>query len=141
MLVPAGVLVLVVLAAITVDSAIAFMAQRELAGLATGAANDAAAALREEAFYQGPGQAVSVDPELARRVATQAANRPVPGVEGLTVAVATRGPVVCVTVRGQVRFVFARAVPGAAQGTEVTGRAVATAVEGAAGTPVPPGDC
>ncbi len=137
MLVPAGVLVLVVLGAIAVDSAIAFLGQRQLADAATAAANDAAvAALSDEALY-GAGTAahLAVDPGLAQRVVDQAlAAQTVRGVEGVTAEVRTAGPVVCVTLTGYVPYLFAKAVPGAAQGTTVTGRAVASAVEGAPGT-------
>ena len=49
---PASLLIMVALAAITVDSAIAFLAQRELANATAAAANDAATrGLSEEAFY------------------------------------------------------------------------------------------
>ena len=53
LLFPAAVLIMVALAAITVDSAIAFMAQRELANATAAAANDAATeALSDRSFYQ-----------------------------------------------------------------------------------------
>lgn len=54
LLFPAALLIMLVLAAITVDSAIAFMAQRELANATAAAANDAATkALSDRAFYEG----------------------------------------------------------------------------------------
>lgn len=53
MLMPAAVFVLLVMGAIAVDSAIAFMAQRELENAVAAAANDAAvAAISEERFYR-----------------------------------------------------------------------------------------
>ncbi|MGH9157520.1 MAG: hypothetical protein ACRD1K_17180 [Acidimicrobiales bacterium] len=139
MLVPAGVLVLVILGAIAVDAAIAFLAQRELAGLAAAAANDAAAAAVSGPGFYRPGTTpiVALDPALARRVVDQAvAARNVGNIEGLTVDVRTSASQVCVTVTGHVSYLFARAVPGAARGTTVTGRAVASTIEGAPGVPV-----
>jgi len=136
MLVPAGVLVLVILGAIAVDAAIAFLAQRELAGMAAAAANDAAgAALSGPGFYEAGGRTeLTLDAALARRVVDQAvAASPVRGVEDVTVDVRVTASQVCVTVSGHVPYLFARAVPGAATGTTVTGRGVATTVEGPPG--------
>lgn len=54
LLFPAALLIMVALAAVTVDSAIAFMAQRELVNATAAAANDAATeALSDRAFYEG----------------------------------------------------------------------------------------
>ena len=54
LLFPAALLIMVALAAMTVDSAIAFLAQRELQNATAAAANDAATeALSDRAFYQG----------------------------------------------------------------------------------------
>jgi Flp pilus assembly protein TadG len=51
---PAAVLIMVALAAMTVDSSIAFLAQRELTNATAAAANDAATeAVSERAFYEG----------------------------------------------------------------------------------------
>ena len=52
LLFPAGVLIVVVLAAMAVDASIAFLGDRELAAAVAAAANDAATeALSDEAFY------------------------------------------------------------------------------------------
>ena len=52
LLFPAGLLIMVALAAMTVDSAIAFLAQRQLVQATAAAANDAAAeALSDSSFY------------------------------------------------------------------------------------------
>lgn len=54
LLFPAAILIMVALAAMTVDSAIAFLAQRELVNATAAAANDAATeALSDQAFYRG----------------------------------------------------------------------------------------
>lgn len=50
-LMPAGVLVLMVLGAIAADSAVVFQADRKLADVASGLANDAAGMLDEATFY------------------------------------------------------------------------------------------
>ncbi|HEX9531019.1 MAG TPA: hypothetical protein VF954_07765, partial [Acidimicrobiales bacterium] len=55
LLVPAAVLVLVILGAIAVDSAVVFLGQRELANGADAAANDAATAFSDPAFYRAGG--------------------------------------------------------------------------------------
>lgn len=78
LLVPAGVLVLIILGAISVDFAIAFSRQRELSSLAAAVANDAAtAALSDERFYRGSatdaegpagGSDLEIDPVAARRL-------------------------------------------------------------------------
>ena len=99
MLVPAGVLVLVILGAIAVDSAIAFLAQRELTGAAAAAANDAAAAaISDQTFYSGqpsarPG-AVEIDDEAARRVVQAAleSRAPARGYPHRGVGASTRPP-------------------------------------------------
>ena len=54
LLFPAALLIMVALAAMTVDSAIAFLAQRQLVNATAAAANDAAtAALSDRSFYEG----------------------------------------------------------------------------------------
>ena len=142
MLVPAAVLVLVILGAIAVDSATAFLGQRELAGAAAAAANDAATAISPAHFYRSGGGAegaVAIDDDRARRVAERAVSARAPrGVEVTAFSVeATRGQV-CVTIVGRVEYVFAKAVPGVARHTTVQARAEATAVEGPAGSPLAP---
>ncbi|MDQ3898625.1 MAG: hypothetical protein M3326_15505 [Actinomycetota bacterium] len=53
LLFPAGLLIMVALAAMAVDSAIAFLAQRELVNATAAAANDAATeALSDSSFYE-----------------------------------------------------------------------------------------
>ena len=135
MLVPAAVLVLIALAAIAVDSAIVFMAQRQAGDIAAAAANDAAgAALSEGAFYGGG--AVALDPA---RVATVAADAVAARGGGLDLvgppSIVVRGRQVCVTVQARVRYLFSPAVPGAPRGRTVTARAAATAVEGTRAVP------
>jgi len=142
MLVPAAVLVLVILGAIAVDFSVAFLGQRELTSAAAAAANDASTAIAEERFYRsGAGDAgdVVIDGGRAARVVDQAlAARAPRGVTIDGVSVDPSGGQVCVVLRGRVDYVFAKAVPGMADGAVVQGRSTATAVTGAAGSPVEP---
>lgn len=141
---PAGVLVLIILGAIAVDFAVAFLGQRELSSLASAVANDTAtAALSDERFYRGAGGAggdvgageIEIDPVAARRLAQEAVERRSPrGLRNIVVDAQAEGARVCVRLRGDVDYVFAKAIPGAADGTTVEGTAVATAVEGDPGT-------
>lgn len=139
LLVPAGVLVLVVLGAIALDFAVAFLGQRELSGAAAAAANDVAAvAVSDAAFYSGASGPVALDAARAERVATEAIrHRRSSGVEVSGVSVEVDGPHACVRVVGRVPYLFAPVVPGVADSAEVRGRAVATAVVGGRGTAVP----
>jgi Flp pilus assembly protein TadG len=140
LLVPAAVLVLVVLGAIAVDSAVAFLGQREVSNAAAAAANDAAtAALSDRLFYSDAG-ALAIDPVRARVVARRAvAARLSRGVEvvAVDVEVGAGGEQVCVTVRGRVPYVFARGLPFVARQARVTGRAGAMAVAGDAPLALP----
>lgn len=142
LLVPAGVLVLLVLGAIAVDAAVAFLGQREVSNAAAAAANDAAtAALSDRAFYSSG--ALVVDEARALEVARAAVSTRLPrGVEVVDVAVSAEAGRVCVTVLGRVPFVFARAVPLVPGAAAVRGRAGAVAVVGERGTRAPAsGDC
>jgi len=127
-LVPAAVLVLVILGAIAVDSAIAFLGQREVSNAAAAAANDAAgAALSDDAFYRSG--LLVVDEARARSVAAHAVAARAPRrVEVESVDVAVAGDEVCVTVRGRVPYVFSRALPFVDHEARVVGQAAALAV-------------
>ena len=135
MLVPAAVLVLLALAAIAVDSAVVFLAERQAGDAAAAAANDVAgAAVSKAAFYRG-GQLV-LDPQQAVPVAADAIAARGSGLDLLgppVVEVADRQ--VCVTVQARVRYLFAPAIPGVPRATTVTARATATAVPGGAVVP------
>ena len=127
-LVPAGVLVVIIVAAIAVDMGVVYLGQRQLADAAVAAANDAAGAgLSDSAFYrQG---AVSLDPQRVS-VVVCAAMRAQTGeaVRHLTVEVAVSGPAVAVRARGLVDEVFGRTVPGLRAARPVRAEAQASAV-------------
>lgn len=141
LLVPAGVLVLFVLAAIAVDHAQAFLGQRELSAAAAAAANDAAgAAVSDAAFYGGRGGPIVIDGARAERLAAEAVARRRPtGVTITELVVRVDGPHVCVGLAGRVAYLFTPLVPGLPRGVEVRGEAGATAVVGSPGSDVPAG--
>jgi Flp pilus assembly protein TadG len=131
MLMPAAVLVFVVLGAIAVDFAVAFLGEREVSNAAAAAANDAAgAALDRDRFYADG--AIRLDPGMADRVGLTAVAAA--GLDDLDdvevrVEVAADAPVVTVTVSARVRYVFAKALPGGPDGVRVEASATATAEE------------
>ena len=126
-LVPAAVLVLVVLAAIAVDTAAVFLGQRQLAEAAATAATDAAGAISEPTFYRTG--TITLDPSEAQRlaVASTAAEdlHAVKLVGPIDVTVAGRQ--VCVSLTGEVPVVFGRALPGIPRATTVHATATGTA--------------
>lgn len=120
LLVPVGVLAVIVLAAVAVDSAIAFLGERELAGAVAAAANDAAAdALSDDAFY-GRGTVELDEDEVARvaeqRVRTSVDNGRFGNLAVQAWVIRTGGGCswsLRVEASATVRYVFATAVPGA----------------------------
>jgi Flp pilus assembly protein TadG len=129
MLVPAGVLVVLVLASIAVDMTLVHLRQRQAVDLAAAAANDAATAAAD----QGRARAgdFRVDLATAERVAAR-----VVGASGLADDL-VGSPVVRPTGDGGVEvevalyadYIFAGVVPGSPDGTTVTGSASAAALE------------
>lgn len=111
-LVPAGFLVLVLLAAIAVDSAAAYLYQRELHDALAAAANDAvAASVNNNAFY-GSG-ALTLDGRTVAEVVCQSLRAQAVGqLHGLSVGVAVSGDSVLLSGRATVNMVFGRAIPG-----------------------------
>jgi uncharacterized membrane protein len=129
MLVPAAVLVLLILGAIAVDSAVVFLAQRDLANRTAAAANDIAGASAEDtSFYRGG--AITLDVDAGRRFvdATFApARRPVGytawGADVRSVSDRT----IDVAAWAEVKYVFAGAIPGMPDTTRVTAHSTASA--------------
>ena len=121
LLFPAALLIMVALAAITVDSAIAFLAQRELANATAAAAHDAAIrGLSEEAFYERDSIELSSDAveEVAVDRVLQLVNRE--RHHDLAVRAVASAPAagcsswtVRVTASSRVDEIFGRAMPGA----------------------------
>ena len=129
MLVPAAVLVLLVLGAICVDSAVVFLGQRDLANRTAAVANDIAGlAVSDAAFYDAAG-AVALDGDRAAaytRLAFPADDVP-GGFASWRAEAATAGDQVTVVAEAEVRSIFAKAIPGAPDTTTVRAQSVATA--------------
>lgn len=124
-LVPAGVLVLLILGAISVDLSIAYLAQRQLQDAATAAVNDAAGAALDQAVLRAGGPA-SLDPDLAASVVRDAVAADVRGPVRLTAdpVVEVAGTQVTVRLEGDAPYVFSPSIPGVPRRAHV--RAVAT---------------
>jgi Flp pilus assembly protein TadG len=141
LLFPAGVLIVLVLSAITVDTSIAFLAQRELANATAAAANDAASrAIDSDAFYEG--DRLELDPDAVAAVAEERVRLALDGTRhrGLQVrAVATppMGPgcpwTVQVSASSRVAYVFAKALPGGPDEAAVRATSVAGPEQSAVG--------
>jgi len=139
LLFPAAVLIVLVLAAITVDSSIAFLAQRELANATAAAANDAAGrAVDSQAFYQD--DRIELDPDAVEAVAVERVRLALDQSRhrGLEVRVAASPPVgpgcpwtVQVSASSRVPYVFAKALPGGPDEASVRATSVAGPEQGA----------
>lgn len=129
---PAAVLVLLVLAAIAVDSAVILLAEREMGDAAAAAASDAVvAAIGEERFYtcgilsldRADAERVAADAVAARRADFVSTTAP-----DVVLGISAEGvPQVSVTVNGTVDLIFAPTIPGASGATGVSATATATA--------------
>jgi hypothetical protein len=128
MLMPAGLLIVLVLASIAVDMSLVHLRKRQAFELAAAAANDAATAGVDQGRLRTTHDYV-LDPESARGVVEDvvAASELAPQL--------ARPPVVTVTATGvrvelalEADYIFADVIPGAPDGTEVTASATATAV-------------
>jgi hypothetical protein len=128
MLMPAGLLIVLVLASIAVDMSLVHLRKRQAFELAAAAANDAATAGVDQGRLRTAHDYV-LDPERTRAVVEDvvAASELAPRLAG--------PPVVSVTAAGvrvelvlEADYIFADVVPGAPDGTEVTASATATAV-------------
>jgi uncharacterized membrane protein len=131
LLMPAGVLVVMILGALAVDSAVLFLGERELADLTAAAANDAAtAALDAETFYDCG--RLQLDELRAREVVhavVSARSSDAVSLRGVEVAVSNNvaRPEVTVAAQGTVQLVFTPAIPGTARTRVVNARSTAAA--------------
>lgn len=126
MLVPAGILVLLILGAIAVDSAVVLLAERDLVNRTAAAANDIAGqGLDEGAFYRRGGS-VAIDPHRADAYAavTFDDHRRPAGYRSWSGGATTDGGLVIVVARAEVDLIFARAIPGVAHSATVEARSV-----------------
>lgn len=133
-LVPAGFLVLIILGAIAVDSAVGFLGQRQLGDTLAGAANDAAAAaVANSTFYRGGG--VSLDPTVAAGEVCQSLAAQHPNLGNLQVSMAIDGPAIALRGTATVHEVFGNALPGLH--TRRVSAAASAQAEGAPEAPAP----
>ena len=137
LLFPAGVLIVLVLAAVAVDSSIAFLGERELSGAVTAAANDAATkALSDSGFY-GRGD-VELDDGEVERVAEERvrASLDPSRYQGLAVVARVQRPTArsCqwtlhVEASATVRYLFSASLPGGPDEARVDASATSLPVE------------
>ena len=122
MLMPAAVLVMIVLGGLAVDSAVGFLAARELSDLTAAAANDAASeALDDRAFHEGTVDGVTLHPRRAEEVVALSIAARGSGSFTLTgVDVDVTGEEVTVRASATVRMLFAPALPGTPNERTVT---------------------
>ena len=125
-LMPVAALVFVILGSLAVDATALFLAERELAGAAAAAANDAATrAIDLDLFYEAG--CLSLDEDLAEEIVRRSLTAKRLG-EGLRLAapeIRTGGREVSVTLTAAAPHIFTKAMPGAPD--EATVRATATA--------------
>lgn len=142
-LVPAGFLVLVVLGALAVDSAVAYSGQQQLHDALAAAANDAVGAAVDDRSFYGSGR-LTLDPgAVDRTVCATVAAQGGSGLHAVHLYVAVAGDSVRVWGRASVDAVFGRALPGygqrtvrsSAEATLATAPVIAAAT--AFGPPVP----
>lgn len=126
MLVPAGLLIVLIMASIAIDMSLVQLRQRQAHDLAAGAANDAVTAAADHDALRASRYAVDLD--AATDVATRivAASDLAPHVVGGPAVRATEeGVEVEITLYAD--YIFAGVVPGAPDGTTVTATATARA--------------
>jgi Flp pilus assembly protein TadG len=128
MLMPAGVLVVLLLGAIAFDLSVVFLRQRQASSLAVDVANDLATSSLDEAAFRADGT-YRLDPDRADALAGALldASELREALELVEVEV-SRPDTVEVRVVLHVDYVFARAIPGASEGTTVEASATAVAV-------------
>jgi hypothetical protein len=131
--VPAGFLVLMLLAALAVDSAVDYLGQEQLHDALSGAANDAVtAALDDTSFYRSG--TITVDPAAAgRAVCASVAAQNVAALHDLQVWMAVDGDSLRLRGQAEVDSVFGRVIPGLAHHT-VRASVAAVAAQGPVAT-------
>jgi hypothetical protein len=130
MLVPAGLLITLLLGAIAFDLSLLFLRQRQASRVAVDLANDLATLALDEAHLRATGEYV-LDPHRADALAQDLLRESDVAAEARSVSVQVVAPdSVSVTVTLGVDYVFAKAIPGAADGTEVSATASAVAAAG-----------
>jgi hypothetical protein len=130
MLMPAGVLIVFLLAAMSVDLSLLFLRQRQASSVAVDVANDLASMALDEDRFRATG-AFTLDPARAEDVGRALIDASDLAGEVESVAITVTGPdTIEVRLAVHVDYVFARAIPGAADGSTVTAAATAVAAPG-----------
>ena len=140
LLFPAALLIMIALAAITVDSAIAFLARRELVNATAAAANDAATeALSDSSFYED--DRIELSPAAVESIAVDRVRALVDtgrhhGLSVIAEAVPPTGAGCAWTVRvaasSTVDELFGKAMPGSSGTVSVSARSSAAPRQSAA---------
>ena len=127
MLMPAAVLIVMLLGAISVDAAVRFQAQREAVADAQSIAHDAASAIVASSLREGdvdPTSATLDASEVERRIRLDIHARRLDG----RVTWRVENHVVVVRVTRTTRLIFTPVLPGESRTTEVAGSATAQLV-------------
>lgn len=130
MLMPAGVLVMLLLGAIAFDMSLLFLRQRQAAAVAGDVANDLAALALDVPTFRASGDYV-LGPTRADEVGRSLLDASDLAAHITTAVITVTGDdTVNVRVTVAVDYVFAKAIPGADDGTTVTADATAVATPG-----------
>lgn len=130
MLMPAGLLVVLLLGAVSFDLSLLFLRQRQASSTAADIANDLASAAIDEARFRATGAFV-LRQERAESLGLALAASSDLGDAIRRVDVEVVGDdAVRVTIVADVEYVFAKAIPGASGGTTVEATATAVAASG-----------
>ena len=129
MLFPAAVLIVVFLASLSVDSALVFLGQRELANAAAAAANDAAAALAVDGYFEAGTYRLD-DEGIARFGKVAIDFRRHDRVSDVVVQFERVDQThVRVSLSGSVHLIFRKAIPGTADTVSIRASAIAVATQ------------
>jgi hypothetical protein len=145
-LVPAGFLVLILLAALAVDSAVTYLGQQQLHDTLAAAATDSATAAIDNGSFYRSGSVVLDPAQVARTMCLSLGAQNQSGLHNLRVWLAVDGNQVAVEGTATVNAVFGRIVPGLAR-RRVRARVSAVATNGpvrtelTAPTPLVPLSC
>jgi hypothetical protein len=130
MLMPAAVLIVFLLGAMAFDLSVVFLRQRQASATAADIANDLAGAAFDVDAFRSTGT-FRLDPSRARELGAQLAASSDVADELVAVSVdVLEDTTVRVTITLHADYVFARALPGTADGTDVHASATAEAARG-----------
>lgn len=130
MLMPAGVLIVLLLGAVAFDLSLLFLRQRQASSAAADVANDLATAALDEDAFRSSGD-FQLDPERAAALGGSLVETSDIAAQVVDVEISLPDlETVQVTLVVEVEYVFAKAIPGAADGTTVTATATAQAAAG-----------